>query len=165
MFSRIRLRSSRKFSSIVGSDLIVNGSLTSDGNVQVNGRVDGDIRAAALVIGDKAHVAGDVCAEEAIVRGQIEGGIRARKVQLCSTARVHGNILHEALAMEAGAVFEGHSKHSDDPLGEAPELPAQKPAAKTAHATPSAVIAPNIAQHPVGNAQARISASFTPIKG
>jgi cytoskeletal protein CcmA (bactofilin family) len=164
MFSRIKLRSSHKFSSIVGPDLIVNGSLTSDGNVQVNGRVDGDIRAASLVVGDKAHIAGDVRAEEAIVRGQIEGGIRARKVQLCSTARVHGNILHEALAMEAGAVFEGHSKHSDDPLGDAPELPAQKPAAKPG-ATPSAVIAPNIAQHPVGSAQARIAASFTPIKG
>ena len=108
--------------SIISSELIVRGTLISAGDVQIDGRVDGDIRAAALVIGEKAVIVGDVYAEEATVRGRVEGSIRARKVQLCATCHVEGNILHEAFSVESGAFFEGNCRHSDNPLADAPEL-------------------------------------------
>ena len=107
--------------SIISGDLIVRGTLVSHGDVQVDGKVDGDIRAGSLVIGEKAIIVGDVYADEAIVRGRVEGSIRARKVQLCSTCHVEGNILHEALSMEVGAFFEGNCRHSDNPLADAPD--------------------------------------------
>src|SRR6516225_920456 len=71
--------------SIISGDLIVKGTLVSNGDVQIDGKVEGDIRASALVIGEKAIILGDVFAEEAVVRGRVEGSIRARKVQLCAT--------------------------------------------------------------------------------
>jgi len=107
--------------SIISAELIVRGTLISAGDVQIDGKVDGDIRAAGLVIGDKAIITGDVYAEEAIVRGRVEGSIRARKVQLCATCHVEGNILHEALSVESGAFFEGNCRHSDNPLADAPD--------------------------------------------
>ena len=107
--------------SIISSELVVRGTLISAGDVQVDGKVDGDIRAASLVIGDKAVIVGDIYAEEAIIRGRVEGSIRARRVQLCATCRVEGNILHEALSVESGAFFEGNCRHSDNPLADAPE--------------------------------------------
>jgi cytoskeletal protein CcmA (bactofilin family) len=113
--------------SIISAELIVRGTLISAGDVQVDGKVDGDIRAAALVIGDKAIIVGDVYAEDAIVRGRVEGSIRARKVQLCATCHVEGNILHEALSVESGAFFEGNCRHTDNPLADAPQ--ADNPAA------------------------------------
>ena len=113
--------------SIISAELIVRGTLISAGDVQVDGKVDGDIRAAALVIGDKAVIVGDVYAEDAVVRGRVEGSIRARKVQLCATCHVEGNILHEALSVESGAFFEGNCRHSDNPIGDAaPAAPAQQ---------------------------------------
>ena len=42
--------------SIISSELVVRGTLISAGDVQVDGKVDGDIRAASLVIGDKAVI-------------------------------------------------------------------------------------------------------------
>src|SRR5258705_4970932 len=108
--------------SIISAELIVRGTLVSAGDVTIDGKVDGDIRAAALVIGEKAVIVGDVLAEEAIVRGRVEGSIRARKVQLCSTCHVEGNILHEAFSVESGAFFEGNCRHTDNPLADAPEL-------------------------------------------
>jgi cytoskeletal protein CcmA (bactofilin family) len=107
--------------SIISADLIVRGALFSAGDVQVDGRVDGDIRAGGLIIGEKAVIVGDVYAEEIVVRGRVEGGISARKVSLAATCHVEGNILHEALSVEIGAYFEGNCRHSDNPLANAPE--------------------------------------------
>jgi len=117
--------------SVISAELIVRGTLISAGDVQVDGKVDGDIRAAGLVIGEKAIIVGDVYAEEATVRGRVEGSIRARKVQLCATCHVEGNILHEALSVETGAYFEGNCRHTDNPLADAPE--AEISPSKSAH--------------------------------
>jgi len=104
--------------SIISSDLVVNGTLSSSGDIQIDGRVEGDVHSAGLVIGEKALIHGEVLADDVTVRGRVEGSIRARKVLLCSTCHVEGNILHEAFAVEAGAFFEGNCRHSDNPLSE-----------------------------------------------
>ncbi len=104
--------------SIISADLVVSGTLTSTGDIQIDGRVEGDVRSSGLVIGDKAFIQGEVLADDVTVRGRIQGGIRARKVLLCATSHVEGNILHEAFAVEAGAFFEGNCRHSDNPLSE-----------------------------------------------
>src|SRR6202453_3390414 len=104
--------------SIISADLVVNGTLTSTGDIQIDGRVEGDVHSAGLVIGDKAFIHGEVMAEDITVRGRIQGSVRARKVLLCSTCHVEGNILHEAFSVEAGAFFEGNCRHSDNPLAE-----------------------------------------------
>ena len=40
--------------SIISSDVTMIGSLTSSGDIQIDGRIDGDLRSAGLVIGEKA---------------------------------------------------------------------------------------------------------------
>jgi cytoskeletal protein CcmA (bactofilin family) len=104
--------------SIISSDLVVNGSLSSTGDIQIDGRVEGDVHSVGLVIGDKAFVHGEVLAEDVTIRGRVQGAIRARKVLLCSTSHVEGNILHEAFAVETGAFFEGNCRHQDNPLSD-----------------------------------------------
>jgi len=132
--------------SIISADLIVNGTLTSTGDIQVDGRVEGDVHSTGLVIGDKAFIHGEIMAEEVTIRGRVQGSIRARKVLLCSTSHVEGNILHEAFAVETGAFFEGNCRHADNPLAEeAPkrtsEIRSTPPAAAAPANTPSAVSA------------------------
>jgi cytoskeletal protein CcmA (bactofilin family) len=104
--------------SIISSDLLVNGTLVSTGDIQIDGRVEGDVHSAGLVIGDKALIHGEILAEDVVVRGKVQGSIRARKVLLAATCHVEGNILHEAFAVEAGAFFEGNCRHSDNPLSD-----------------------------------------------
>jgi cytoskeletal protein CcmA (bactofilin family) len=157
--------------SIISADLVVTGTLASAGDVQIDGRVEGDIRATSIVIGEHASILGDVSAEEAIIRGRVEGSIRARKVQLCATSHVEGNILHEALSVEAGAFFEGNCRHSDNSLGDGASTgsipaPAPKPAATVATVTDlnggaSSLLGDDA--RPVA-AAARATASFTPLK-
>jgi cytoskeletal protein CcmA (bactofilin family) len=133
--------------SIISGDLVVTGALSSTGDIQIDGRVEGDVRSTGLVIGDKAFIQGDVMGEDVTVRGRVQGNIRARKVLLCSTCHVEGNILHEAFAVEAGAFFEGNCRHSDNPLADdagksqsfqsrpAPAAPLNTPAATTMAST------------------------------
>jgi cytoskeletal protein CcmA (bactofilin family) len=104
--------------SIISADMVINGALNSTGDIQVDGRVDGDVRSVGLVIGDKAEIHGEVLAEDVTVRGKVVGRIRARKVLLAATSHVEGDILHEAFAVESGAFFEGNCRHSDDPLAD-----------------------------------------------
>jgi cytoskeletal protein CcmA (bactofilin family) len=129
----------RSAPSIISGDLTVTGTLSSTGDMQVDGRVEGDVHSAALVVGEKAVIQGEVIADEVTVRGRVEGSIRARKILLCSTCHVEGNILHEAFAVEAGAFFEGNCRHSDNPLADenARKLPAfeRKPVSPVASAS------------------------------
>jgi len=103
--------------SIISTDMAIQGSLSSGGDMQIDGRVEGDIRSAGLVIGEGAEVHGEIFAEDVTVRGKVIGRIRARKVLLAATSHVEGDILHEAFAVESGAFFEGNIRHSDNPLG------------------------------------------------
>ena len=106
--------------SLISADMTMQGALNSAGDIQVDGRVEGDVRSAGLVIGEKAEIHGEIFAEDVTVRGKVVGRITARKVLLASTSHVEGDILHEALAVETGAFFEGNCRHSDNPLNGIP---------------------------------------------
>jgi cytoskeletal protein CcmA (bactofilin family) len=124
--------------SIISSDVVINGTLVSSGDIQIDGRVEGDVRSIGLVIGDEAEIRGEIYAEDVTVRGRVIGRIRARKVLLAATSRVEGEILHEAFAVEAGAFFEGNCRHSDNPL----EDPLQRPSASYETDKTGALFAP-----------------------
>ena len=102
--------------SIISSDMVINGTVSSAGDIQIDGRVEGDIRSVGLVIGDNAEINGEILAEDLTVRGKVFGRIRARKILLAATSHVEGDIMHEAFAVESGAFFEGNCRHSDNPL-------------------------------------------------
>ena len=108
--------------SIISADVKMKGSISSQGELQIDGVIEGDVRASALTIGDTGAVRGEVIAESVVVRGTIEGRIRGRKVQLCSGAKVRGDIFHASLAIEPNAVFEGAVKHAQDPTADQPGL-------------------------------------------
>lgn len=107
-----------KAPSILSADLTITGSISSEGEVQLDGVVEGDVRAGSLSIGEEATVKGEVVAESVVVRGRVEGSVRARQVQLAATARIEGDIIHATLAVESGAYFDGHCRRSSDPLAD-----------------------------------------------
>jgi cytoskeletal protein CcmA (bactofilin family) len=105
--------------SVISAGLTVTGNLTSVGDVQMDGCIEGDVRGARLVIGDQAEVHGNVYAEEVTVRGIIFGRIFAQRVLLSASSRVTGEILYQTISVELGASFEGSFRRSDSPLSDA----------------------------------------------
>ena len=121
-----------KAPSILSADLKITGSIVSDGEVQLDGTVEGDVRATDLTIGEEASIKGEVIAENVVIRGRVNGSVRARQVQLSSTARVEGDVIHATPAIESGAYFDGLCKRSSDPLSDVKSPPANaKPATQS----------------------------------
>jgi cytoskeletal protein CcmA (bactofilin family) len=102
--------------SILSSDLHIKGNLKTSGDIQIEGQVDGDIRAHLLTVGEGATVKGELVADDVVINGRIIGRVRGLKVRLTSTARVEGDIIHKTIAIESGAHFEGSVQRQEDPL-------------------------------------------------
>ncbi|MBC6437331.1 MAG: polymer-forming cytoskeletal protein [Rhodobacteraceae bacterium] len=126
--------------SILSTDLTVIGNLRTSGDIQVEGNVQGDIRAHLLTVGENATIEGEVVADDVVVTGRVVGRVRGLKVRLASTARVEGDIIHKTIAIESGAHFEGSVQRQEDPL------------ATGSAGAPAAALKPATAPPPVPNA-------------
>jgi cytoskeletal protein CcmA (bactofilin family) len=102
--------------SVLSSDLTITGNIKTTGDIQVEGVVEGDIRAHLLTVGEGATIRGEIVADDIVVNGRVVGRVRGLKVRLTSTARVEGDIIHKTIAIESGAHFEGSVQRQDDPL-------------------------------------------------
>jgi len=93
--------------SIISPDLKVNGNLDSGGDLQVDGKVIGDIKSRSVTVGESAHIKGAIVSDTARICGSVNGQVRAASVTLARTAKVKGDIYHQTLSIEAGAELEG----------------------------------------------------------
>jgi cytoskeletal protein CcmA (bactofilin family) len=121
-------RSAANTPSIIGGDVQLKGNLVTTGEVQFDGRMEGDLHCGSLTIGESAEVTGSVVAETVIIHGKLKGTVRARRVRLERTAKVVGDVWHEIISIEAGAHIEGTFMHVDNPLESATGRPGSKPA-------------------------------------
>ncbi len=99
--------------SVIGQDLKILGGglrLISEGNLTVDGIVEGDVLGANVVIGRHGHVNGLVHGETVSIQGHVSGTVRAVDVTLKSGASVEAEVHHNTLSLELGAHFEGRSR-------------------------------------------------------
>ena len=115
----------RAVPSIISADLAIDGNLTSGGEIQVDGVVNGDIKCKVLIVGVKGSVVGEVIAQTVRMHGAVKGMVRAKSVFLASTARMSGDVEHESLAIEPGAYMEGHCKRITETVVTPVEVPRQ----------------------------------------
>ena len=102
--------------SVLSSDLTVVGNIKTQGDIQIEGTVEGDIRAHQLTVGETATIKGEIVGDDVIVHGRVIGRVRGLKVRLTASARVEGDIIHKTIAIESGAHFEGSVQRQEDPL-------------------------------------------------
>ena len=95
--------------SLIAENVVLEGDLASDGDVQLDGAVRGDLKVGHLSIGETGQVEGAITAEAVEIRGRVAGTITAKSVRLYATARVDGDLAHMQLAIDAGAQFIGRS--------------------------------------------------------
>jgi cytoskeletal protein CcmA (bactofilin family) len=94
--------------SVIGADVRIVGDIITQGEMQIDGQVDGDITCQRLLVGEGGRISGEVTAETVQVHGELHGKVNAQRVVIARSARVVGDITHESLEIEAGAAMEGH---------------------------------------------------------
>lgn len=127
--------------SIISVNLHIIGNLKTDGEMQVDGSIEGDVTSQSLTVGEKASISGEIVADVVEIHGAVSGKMRARKIQLAKTAKVVGDIWHEILSIESGAYIEGQLRR------------AKKGAEEREIAQPLKVKAAPVAEQPAANVQ------------
>lgn len=100
---------------IIGAGVVLEGRLSSNGDIRVDGAINGDITANGnITIGESGEIAGEIKAEVVSIGGKVIGSINAKeKVALESKSVLRGDIVTKILVIEAGAIFDGNSKMTD----------------------------------------------------
>lgn len=93
--------------SLIGTDMKIDGNITVDGHVRLDGTLVGDLKGKTVVIGPKGELRGTVSADQLTVEGAVFGSIDAKSVTLKKSARVFGDVQHEVIEVDAGAEIEG----------------------------------------------------------
>ena len=99
--------------SVIASNMNVLGNIVSDGILDIDGQVDGNVRGHYVTVRPNGRIRGDLMAEEVFVHGTVDGLIKAQSVTLFSTAHVRGTVMHESITIEDGASIDGKLKRTE----------------------------------------------------
>jgi len=104
-------KNTEKLESFVGANSSFSGDISTKGTLRVDGVVEGNIAADWVVLGDKAHVKGDIVARGIVIGGRVDGNARAKEiVEIKNKGRLSGEIVTTKLVVVEGGVLEGRSR-------------------------------------------------------
>ena len=109
--------------SVIGNGITITGEVQCTTDLQVEGRINGDVRCNTLFLNVGGVIAGTIRADRVRVSGTVEGNIEAGDLAIEPTARVTGDILYSRLKVATGGVMEGSLKRrpTDDSVAATPE--------------------------------------------
>ncbi len=134
--------------SVLGESLSITGRITGEGDLEIRGRVDGEVDVRGdLVVAETAIVRAVLTGVRVTIRGALLGDVLATEaIVLDPSARVVGNLKAPRIAIALGAQVRGELDMGEVVPGERPA--AARPAARPV-ATPAARAAARPATVPV----------------
>ena len=117
---------------VIGASVKVDGDFVSDGDVLVQGVVNGSLKTKGnLRVDQGARIKANVEAQNASVSGEILGNVSVKdSLNLGQSAKIEGDITTKILSIEPGAVLNGHCSVSADSEKETEPAKIQKPSEK-----------------------------------
>jgi len=101
--------------SVFGPDVVIAGDVTASADLHIDGRIEGDIRCAALVQGEGSAISGLIEAASARLAGTVRGSITAGSLVILKSARIEGDVTYDELTIEQGAQVDGKLTHRSEP--------------------------------------------------
>lgn len=121
---------------VIGSGIHINGDISGDENLIIEGKVEGKIRLGAnqIDIGQSGQVKADITAKVIKIAGEVRGDLTStEKVIILRSGNVHGNIVAPRMTLEDGAIFKGSiDMDPGEPVKAEVAKPAKKVLTKTA---------------------------------
>ena len=105
--------SDQKFSSsTLSNSFSLKGSISCKGELQIDGRINGNINGEKVILGPESSMDGTLTADEVVISGKFKGKIKGKSIRLDSGASVNAEIIYEILAIEDGSSVNGVVKKS-----------------------------------------------------
>lgn len=114
---------------MIGPGTRIQGELSGEEDVVVDGRVEGKISLQKqLTIGPSGQVHADIHARNVLIAGKVVGNVSADdKVELVATGSLEGNIHAAKIVIAEGAHFKGSVDMASAKMSE-PKAPSASPA-------------------------------------
>lgn len=107
MFSRAS-KKVEKAETIIGGQSEVTGDLNVKGTLQVDGLVNGRIKADCVLLSESSRINGDIAAHRIIVSGRVEGNLRAEEaVEIMPKGKVIGDVVTNKISVAEGGELNG----------------------------------------------------------
>ena len=100
--------------SIIGRGAIFKGKISNATTIEINGRVDADIKSEKVTLGKNANLEGSITSELVVISGNYQGKIKADSVWLTDTSVITGEINYKSLQMDRGAALNCKIIHNWD---------------------------------------------------
>ena len=100
--------------SIIGRGAIFKGKISNATTIEINGRVDADIKSEKVTLGKNATLEGSITSELVVISGNYQGKIKADSVWLTDTSVITGEINYKSLQMDRGAALNCKIIHNWD---------------------------------------------------
>lgn len=106
----------KEVETIIGRSVKVKGNFHGDGNVVIEGEVEGSVKTNNnLLVGNKAKIMASVKAKDARVGGEIRGNVTVSGfLELESSAKIYGDIKTSQLSIAKGAILNGQVNMGGD---------------------------------------------------
>ena len=92
--------------SILLSDVSIEGDLVEKDKIIIDAKVSGDIKASEIETHSNSNINGNVSASDASIGGKLKGNVNSDKINIKKTADIDGVLNQKVLSIEEGAVLK-----------------------------------------------------------
>lgn len=97
--------------SIVSAECYFQGTLSVQGSLRVDGKLEGSVdNARQVIVGEGGKITGDVTGQTVVCGGDIEGNVCAEMLEVLGKASIKGDIRAQKMIVEEGGRIEGLCK-------------------------------------------------------
>ncbi len=116
-------KKNEKLESIIGSNTLIEGNITTKGTLRLDGRLTGNVETDWLIIGEKAFIKGNVKVAGVAVAGYLEGNVNAKEIiELKRTGQIRGDVITSKLVVIEGGMVDGKISMQHKESGKVVEL-------------------------------------------
>ena len=92
--------------SILLSDVSIEGDLVEKDRIIVDAKVSGDIKADDIEAHSNSSITGNIISKTASLGGKLKGNVNADKINIKKTAEIEGVLNQKTLSIEEGATLK-----------------------------------------------------------
>ena len=89
--------------SILLSDVTIDGDLVEKDKIIVDARISGDIKADDIEAHSNSSITGNITSKNAELGGKLKGNVNSDKINIKKTAEIEGVLNQKILSIEEGA--------------------------------------------------------------